>query len=193
MAQTPGFDYTTLIELNEHRRHEPTEFYQGISNSVGKISLAIPASMMVAGMFRSDKELRQKALYIGESLAVSGIITSAMKYSFRRDRPFVSYRGQIQQASSGGSPSFPSGHTSQAFATATSLYLAYPRWYVALPAFGWASTVGYSRMYLGVHYPSDVAVGALVGAGSAWLTWKANTWMHHRKSHKHSVRRLTCV
>ena len=73
-----------------------------------------------------------------------------------------------------GSPSFPSGHTSSAFATATSLSLAYPEWYVIVPSFAYAGTVAYSRMHLGVHYPSDVAAGALIGAGCAYLTFKVN-------------------
>ena len=63
----------------------------------------------------------------------------------------------------------PSGHTALAFALATSAALEYKKWYVAVPAFLWASAVGYSRMYLGVHYFSDVLTGAAVGVGSAYL------------------------
>jgi membrane-associated phospholipid phosphatase len=57
-----------------------------------------------------------------------------------------------------------------AFATATSLSLVCPKWYVILPSFTYASLMGYSRMYLGVHYPSDVLIGALIGSGSAYLS-----------------------
>jgi membrane-associated phospholipid phosphatase len=75
----------------------------------------------------------------------------------------------IQNVTSGLDPSFPSGHTSMAFSLATSVSLAYPKWYVIFPSYLWAGAVGYSRMDLGVHYPSDVLFGAALGAGSAYL------------------------
>jgi membrane-associated phospholipid phosphatase len=59
--------------------------------------------------------------------------------------------------------------------------MAYPKWYVVVPSFVWASSVGYSRMHLGVHYPSDVLVGALVGSGSAVLMNKANEWLNKKR------------
>lgn len=185
-AQILALDKSTLVELNEDRTHFQTETYQFISNSAGKISVAIPVALLLAGEIKGDKELSRKALYIGESIVVSSVITWGLKYSINRDRPATKFPGQITPMSNGGSPSFPSGHTSQAFSTATALFIAWPKWYVAVPAFGWATTVGYSRMYLGVHYPSDVLAGALVGAGSAWLTYKANYWLHAR----HKAKRL---
>ncbi len=114
---------------------------------------------------------------------MSGLITSAMKLSIKRDRPFKTYP-EIEKESSAGSYSFPSGHTTSAFVTATSLSLAFPKWYVIVPSYAWAGAVGYSRMHLGVHYPSDVAAGAIIGAGSAFLTYKINKWLSQKnKNH----------
>jgi len=72
------------------------------------------------------------------------------------------------------SQTLPSGHTSSAFTTAISLSLAYPKWYIIVPTYTWAGTVAFSRMDLGVHYPSDGLIGALVGAGTAWLCYEVN-------------------
>ena len=77
--------------------------------------------------------------------------------------------------------SFPSGHTSFAFCTASSLSICFPRWYVVAPAYAWASAVGYSRLYLGMHYPTDVLAGAIIGAASAWLSHEGNKWLQNRK------------
>ena len=45
--------------------------------------------------------------------------------------------------------------------------------------------LGYSRMYLNVHYPSDVLASAILGSGTAWLTWKANKkWLQRKKQKK---------
>ena len=61
-------------------------------------------------------------------------------------------------------PSYPSGHAAIAFAAAAVLALAGRRWWLALSAFGGAALISLSRVYLGLHYPSDIAGGAVLGA-----------------------------
>jgi membrane-associated phospholipid phosphatase len=109
----------------------------------------------------------------------------ASKQIIKRERPYLRYSG-LEPVVFESSYSMPSGHTSTAFATATSLSMAYPKWYVIVPSFAWASSVGYSRMHLGVHYPSDVFIGAIVGSGSAFLTHKANQWLEKKSRKRHS-------
>jgi membrane-associated phospholipid phosphatase len=101
----------------------------------------------------------------------ASLITTSLKYSVQRERPFVTYN-DIQKRDVGGSPSFPSGHTSSAFALATSLSLHWRKWYVVVPSYIWATGVGYGRMYQGVHYPTDVLAGAIIGSGMAYLSYK---------------------
>ncbi len=62
--------------------------------------------------------------------------------------------------------SFPSGHTAAAFVFACLVWEFYPLF--AAPLFLWAGLVGASRVLLGVHYPSDIAAGAVLGCTSVW-------------------------
>jgi membrane-associated phospholipid phosphatase len=167
------------INLNRNKSLDPT--FKFISDSDVPISIGVPVVVYAIGMINKDADIKKKGIFIGESFIVSGFITIAMKYGIKRDRPFYTYP-ELDKQSVGGGYSFPSGHTSTAFATATSLSIAFPKWYVIAPSFVWASSVGYSRMHLGVHYPSDVLVGALVGSGSAYLTCKLNKWINKKKN-----------
>ena len=111
------------------------------------------------------------------SLAQAGTVglTFALKNLVRRPRPYVALDGveardRRHEGDGVFDPhSFPSGHTSTAFVIATSLSLSFPEWYVVVPSLAWAGSMGVARVYLGVHYPSDVLVGAAIGAGAATL------------------------
>lgn len=180
MAQ--NMDIVFLRKINVDRNTKLDQTFIVITNSDSPLSLAVPSSFLIVGLIKKDSTLINKGLYIGGSLVVSTIITTGLKYSIKRDRPFVTYP-DIVKLSPAGSPSFPSGHTSMAFSTATSLSLAVPKWYVAVPAHLWAGAVGYSRMHLGVHYPTDVFFGALIGSGSAVGCFYLNNWLKE-KCHK---------
>jgi undecaprenyl-diphosphatase len=73
----------------------------------------------------------------------------------------------------GGQFGFVSSHAANMFAIASMMFLMirhrYPKSYI--PLFLWAALIGYSRIYLGVHYPGDVLFGALFGSLVAWLLW----------------------
>lgn len=170
-AQNPDIKLLRQINLNRNTSLDPV--FRGFSNSVAPMMIATPVLLYGFGMIKHDSISRQNAIYIGATLFFSGIIVTAMKYAVNRPRPFKKYP-DIEKAAPTNTPSFPSGHTSFAFSLATSLSLDYPKWYVIAPAYLWAGTVAYSRMDLGVHYPSDVLVGAIIGSGSAWLCYKLN-------------------
>ncbi len=166
------------INLNRNTSLDPT--FKLISNTTAPISIATPIIIYSIGLINKDTDLKRKGIFIGETFLVSAFVATALKYSIKRDRPFVTYP-DIQKETSGGGYSLPSGHTADAFATATSLSIAFPKWYVIAPSFIWASAVGYSRMDLGVHYPTDVLAGAITGIGSAYLTYKLNKWINKKK------------
>ena len=180
-AQNVDIDVLKKININRNTSLDGT--FKSISQSAVPISVATPILIYTLGLINNDSVAKQKALFIGETFLASAFITVVSKKIIKTDRPYDTYP-MIQPVVSEASYSMPSGHTSTAFATATSLSLAYPKWYVVAPSFVWAGAIGYSRMHLGVHYPSDVLAGALVGSGSAYLTYKANQWINKKRKKK---------
>ena len=169
-------DIYILRKLNLERYEPLDDAFSTISNTARPFSIAAPIIVYGVGLIDKNKETRQKALMMGASFFAATAISTTLKYSIDRPRPYLTYT-EIEKISVGGSPSFPSGHTSDAFSNATSLSLAFPKWYVIAPSYAYAAAVGYSRMHLGVHYPSDVIAGAVIGTGSAILCHKAQRWL----------------
>jgi membrane-associated phospholipid phosphatase len=146
-------------------------FFQFISDSISYFSMGIPAVIAITSEFKkqSDKKRsRLSLLYVLLSIGVAGLISYIMKKSFSEPRPYE-VDTRITQLSVGGGYSLPSGHTTEAFASAMALTLLYPRWFVFIPMFAWALVVGLSRIHLGVHYPFDIFVGMFIGSSVSFV------------------------
>lgn len=161
------FDDRVLIDLSENRTPEKTDFFLFLSNHNDWVNVGVPVGLLAGGIIADDKRMRQNALYVASSSAVNVLFTMLIKKVVKRPRPFLA-NVKIRAVYQPSHYSFPSGHTSTAFTTATALSQAYPKWYVIVPSYLWAGSVGYSRLYLGVHYPTDVAAGAVLGTGAAF-------------------------
>jgi membrane-associated phospholipid phosphatase len=170
-----NLDIQLLRVINSPQALPSDPFFRFTSNSDTYVITTVPATMAIVGLVRHDDKLLRNACVVAGATVLDFGITAALKYSINRDRPFITYPDIVNKTGKSlNDPSFPSGHTSTAFTMATSLSLEYPKWYVIVPAYTYAGTVGYSRMHLGAHYPSDVLVGAIVGSGCAYLTHIVN-------------------
>ncbi|WP_121925441.1 phosphatase PAP2 family protein [Flavobacterium weaverense] len=178
-----NIDIELLRDINVNRNTSLDPAFTLITKSAVPISIGTPLVMYSIGLIKKDSTIKKQALFIGQTFLVSAFVTTALKYSIKRERPFNSYL-DIEEVRYASGYSFPSGHTSTAFATATSLCIEYPKWYVIAPTFAWATAVGYSRMHLGVHYPTDVLAGAFVGSGAAYLSYKMNKWVNKKRVKK---------
>lgn len=124
------------------------------------------------GYLTGDKVMMRNGYKSAIAVGFAMVTTTGLKFVVNRTRPYKDYPTDIKIRTKEPGPfSFPSGHTTSAFATATALSLSYKKWYVTVPSYIYAGFVGYSRMRLGVHYPSNVLGGIFIGVGSGFLTW----------------------
>ncbi len=111
------------------------------------------------------------------AVALGGLVNNVIKELVGRPRPLAEFAQEIH---AGGvwvhtvfeqwrNNSFPSGHSQTAFGTATAVSYYYRGWYT-VPVFILAAGVALSRVYLGVHFPLDVAAGAFVGICCSLVT-----------------------
>ena len=170
--QIRHLDFSVLQFVNLHRNVSFDNFFILFTNSAAPVTFGLPVILFVISIVVRNELLTEKAYLISVAIFCSVISSSAFKYLINRPRPFITHP-IIQKIGDGGSPSFPSGHTCDAFVLSACLGLLYPKWYIVLPAYAWAFIVAYSRIDLGVHYPSDVLGGILIGTTSAIIAYSA--------------------
>lgn len=165
------FDF---VRHNYHA-YKPGDMWRSISNTAKPLAVAIPVGMFAAALITRNKNLEINSYETVGGLAIAAGATYLLKQAVQRPRPYVT-DSTIFTIAGDNNYAFPSGHVSLVAAAATSLIISTKKWYVTVPAVAWVACVGYSRIYMGEHYPTDVIGATIVGAGGAlaanWLNRK---------------------
>jgi undecaprenyl-diphosphatase len=164
-----GIDRRVFTLINGLPHSTTSDRYVSVLSDLGE-GLGWVAAGVALAMLGGAKGRRAGVATAVASLASTYVVQQRVKPLFRRVRPFVNREARVVGIRP-ADHSFPSGHTASSFAAATALAFFYPR--AAPLAYTVATGVAASRVHLGVHFPSDAAVGGVIGIGigtfSAWL------------------------
>jgi undecaprenyl-diphosphatase len=130
--------------------------------------VAIAAVGGLADLRRRPRAVPWTAALATVALLAASLTSALLKDALDRVRPALAEPAVTALVPIPGDASMPSGHAATAAAAAGVVALLHPR--LRLPLLALVAAIGLSRVYLGVHYPSDVLAGLALGAGVAWLT-----------------------
>ncbi len=162
--------------------NELTIFYTQLGNG----GMLFIAATIVLLLFRSTRRAGAAA---GTGMVLGLLVTNlTIKPLVARLRPWVAMEGFQALVTSSDMNSFPSGHTCAAFAFAAAICAVLPQKWAKAAALIAAALMGWSRLYVGVHFPTDVLAGAVVGTlcglAGAWIVKRLTVYYHSRKAVK---------
>ena len=158
------FDNTLIHIINHKLNNKSLDKFMLIFTNFGGVICTTCFTLLLILLGKT----RFTGLQVAVTLAISQTITYVLKALLSRERPYNILKNLNTFDIILKDYSFPSGHTSASFAIATSIAFNMPK--LSILVFLVALLIGISRIYLGVHYPTDVAAGIIVGVGSAAMT-----------------------
>ena len=162
-------DQNILLFIQEHIRQECMNgFWTTITHlgDGGMLWIALAVILLI------PKKTRRAGIAALIALALGALVTNvAVKNIVERIRPYETVPGLIRLIGEQRDFSFPSGHTCASFAAASAFYRTLPRrWGIVVIVL--AALIALSRLYVGVHYPTDVLGGLVIGLIAGWAGWK---------------------
>lgn len=170
MYNTPNerkisMDIQILLFIQENIRHYIlTPFFTLITN---EYFLYILLGIVLIYMFKKNEDTKRLAKETIIAFIICTILFIVLKLIIHRPRPFDAFNELIPLVDKPSDYSFPSGHTASAFICAFMVYDGLPKKYSIL-VFILAILVAFSRLYVGVHYPTDILAGIIL----AYIVYK---------------------
>lgn len=172
-ADPDNFDVRLFRSINRSRTSFKDKVLPITDRSGPPMGFVLPISAFVYGRASKHYYDENTGFLLGLTEGLNLFTTFGLKFAVNRKRPYAALGNVYYQQVDKTDPySFPSGHTSITFAIAVLYNLRYPKYpQVYVPMYLYSIVVAYGRPYFGMHYPSDLLGGAMVGAGSAVLIY----------------------
>ena len=163
-------DRELLAKFESQNRHIMLDYtLETVSLISPFIEGGLTLERCLRGYIKQDESAKKIGIIAATALIGAQIVNVLLKYAIDRERPDLgarNYRPRLLNTRL--TPSFPSGHAASSFAFANVMGAKYSRY--QYPLLGYSVLSGYSQMYVGNHYPSDVFAGALLGYSVGELT-----------------------
>ena len=170
------FDEQALVWIAQNIRCGLLDPFMKVYTQLGNTGMIFIAAAIVLLLFKPTRKAGFSALCA--MLIGLVVVNFTIKPLVSRPRPWLVIGDFVNLVPEKDPNSFPSGHTNAAFAFALAVCMSAPKRWMKLAAVCAAVVMGLSRLYVGVHFPSDVLVGALIGSlcgfAGAWVVKK--TW-----------------
>ena len=179
-----AWDTQLLVTINVRLHHQLAWVWMDLVTQVGDYRVVLLVAAIAGALAWHRRRWVVPIGFVG--LVVALQVTGFLKGWIDRPRPAqqILYLYVVPEERG---HAFPSGHTTAAFALAACLH----RWWPGGRMTWWAmaAIVAWSRVYLGLHYPSDCVAGALVGAGIVWVALKTGNSVSGTFGARHLIRR----
>lgn len=168
------FDEQVLVWIAEYVRCGLLDPFMKLYTQLGNTGMLFIVLGIVLLFFKQTRKAGASALCA--MLIGLVVVNLTIKPLVARARPWLVIENFVNLVEEHDPNSFPSGHTNAAFAFAIAVCMSTPKKWMKIAAVCMAAVMGLSRLYVGVHFPSDVlagaAVGSLCGLAGAWVVKK---------------------